>query len=432
MGITKDELEQLLHIIKSDDTISTEAVLNKMKKTLILKQHKFSIFYKPSEERWVTHVVKDGKKHIVKRKKESDLLDYLEALYKGDLDITLAGVYVEWIQGKLIDGPATCHKYEWVWNKYYENSALAKMPMKKISVEDIKDFFRTICTENSLTKKKVTEIKTTLNQLFDYAHEKEYCADNKARRLRNMGGKSYVARELKKPDEEEVFTAEEAAALCQTAVNYFQKTNNPLYLAIPLAFQIGTRIGEMIVLKFGDIKDGILTLSRSEIKHYITDENGETRRSGFDVVNHLKAGREIRTIPLTASAEAIINVLKDFYGGDPDDDAWLFQRKDGSSHHVGDLEKALERCCDHTIDPVRTDANGDAVALKRRSFHKIRKTFISSLLVFHAVPITTVRDLAGHSDAKMTLNVYGKTILPSAKVKKQMETALPDFNTLAL
>ncbi|MBR3241803.1 MAG: hypothetical protein IKF90_03770 [Parasporobacterium sp.] len=45
--------------------------------------------------------------------------------------------------------------------------------------------------------------------------------------------------------------------------------------------------------------------------------------------------------------------------------------------------------------------------------------------------VTTVRDLAGHTDAKVTLNVYGKTVAPVSKTRKQMEQALPDTRKIA-
>lgn len=372
----------------------------------------------------LTLLIIDGEKKIVKRKNENDLYKYLEDLYKGHLGITLTGVYQEWIKGRQIDVPATASKDQWVWKKYLADHPISQKPISGINVEEIKDYLRQTCIQHGLTGRKATEIKTLLNLIFDYAVEKEYCQDNKSRRIRNLSRLAFITPEEQKNDEQERFSVEEVAAVCSKAVEYYHKTDNSLYLAIPLSFQIGVRSGEMVVIRFGDIQNGILTLQRSEIKAYDITEAG-VKKHGFQVVDRLKKGKRSRTIPLTDSALEVIEMLRIHnethnLGAEPQD--YLFQRPDGNPHHTNDLHKIQTRVCDNTF------VHGEKI--RHRSFHKIRKTWVSTLLTFKALPVTTVRDLAGHSDARMTMNVYGKTVLPQEKIRKEMQEALPDYTSL--
>lgn len=424
LSFTDREISELLQAARTDVTMDVEAVRNKMKKDIIRKIHPYSICYKPSNGRWVTYVIIEGKKKAVTRKNEKDLYNYLEELYSEHLGITLSSVYQEWIRGRMIDVPATASKDQWIWKKYLQDHPITEKSISDINVEDIKDYLRQVCIKNELTGRKATEIKTLLNLVFDYAVEKEYCRDNKSRRIRNLSRLAFIAPETQKEDEEERFTVEEATAVCSKAIEYYHKTDNSLYLAIPLSFQIGVRSGEMVAIQFGDIEEGILTLQRSEIKAYSVNDNG-IKKNGFQIVDRLKKGKKSRVIPLTESALSVIEMIRSHnlaHGLGTGAKDFLFQRQDGTPHHTNDLHKAQNRVCEHAT------VNGKPIGHK--SFHKIRKTWVSTLLTFKALPVTTVRDLAGHSDARMTLNVYGKTMVPQEKVRKEMEEALPDFHTL--
>ena len=93
------------------------------------------------------------------------------------------------------------------------------MDMCKIDVEDIKDNFRKLSVElntstdtkvKPLTKRRMTNAKTLLNQIFTYGYEKKYCDDNTAKQIINISKLAFVLPNQEKTTEEETFTVEEA------------------------------------------------------------------------------------------------------------------------------------------------------------------------------------------------------------------------------
>lgn len=413
------------------DSIAVEAVQLAMRKNEIKKKHvrmignslrPIPVSFCPSDGkkgRWQTQVLEDGKYKTVKFTHEADLWMYLENYYSQKHNHTLSEVYHDWSEGRKIECPGTASKDSWVWRKFYEEEKIADMPIAEISVEDIKSFLRDACVKHSLTERKLKEVKSLLNLVFDYAYEKEYVNDRKPRRITKIGNWACVRPDQEKPDELERFAVEEAAAVCKAAIELYHKTDDSLYLAIPLSFQIGVRAGEMVVLQFGDFSGDVLTLQRQEVKGYEITPDG-IRKSGFRIVPWLKKKKRSRSLPVTASAKEVLTLLKHYnssHGLGAGEDDFLFQRLNGEPHHTNDLHKRQMKAC------RAARVNGEPIA--HRSFHKIRKTWISSLLTFKSIPITNIRDMAGHSDAKTTLNVYGKTILPDSKVRADMEQALP-------
>ena len=415
-----EEVGKLLASPDGDTLSEEEAVQIVMKKREIKKRHPKPIFFSPSEGRWQTQILVDGKWKVKKWTHEKDLYQFLDNYYTlidNPPSPALAAVYEEWHSGRMIERPATAAKDQWIWETYYKDTPLASRQMQDLTVEDIKDALRQICIDHGLTLRKLREAKTLLNGVFAYAYERCIVDDKVPQRISRMGDWACIKTEEEKTDDEERFLLDEAVQVCSTAVRLYHETGESIFLAIPLSFQIGVRAGEMVCLHFGDIQDGILTLQRQEVQNYVTVD-GALKKKGYKIVPWLKKKKKRRTVPLTASALAVIDMLRQYnaeHGLCCGPDNPIFQREDGSVWHTDALHRRQSSTCKEA-------------GLLHRSFHKIRKTWISELLTFKAIPVTTVRDLAGHSDARVTLNVYGKSVLPDSKIRSDMESVLPSLD----
>lgn len=431
--------------LSEDDKILLRAAQEKeaMRRKEIKSKHKYSIYFKPSSGRWYTKVIKNGKPSDVAYKTEKALYDYLEKYYKDAETVetaaekearekreqeekerreeelrrkllTVAAVYEEWLASMSGKMPQTLQKHTSNWRSYFAGTAFSKHTVWDLTEEDIEECLKILTIKHGWKKKQLLEKKSLLNLVLDYAVKKKYIAVNPARQIHGLTKSDWIVPDEETEPQQEIFYEDEEQLLCEAAVQAFHKTGSPLFLAIPLGFQTGCRVGEMTALKFKDADGKMLTLRRSEHTCYeqgIKKETGEAMmiQTGFVVRPGLKAGKKERTIPLTSEAISIIDMLKDHYGEVSQTD-WLFHYQDGKRYSGEALSSCLRKLC-------------KKIGLPPRSYHKIRKTYVSRLLD-SGLPITTVRDLAGHKTAELTLNTYGHSLRTSDALVSDVEKAL--------
>ena len=128
-------------------------------------------------------------------------------------------------------------------------------------------------------------------------------------------------------------------------------------LGVILAFQTGLRRGELSTLKLSDIKDGIMTISRTEVKY--KDENGHTT---FGVRDETKTEAGMRKVILTDYA---MNTIRQIRLLNPFGE-YLFM-KDGKRCKGKAFTDKIKRIC------MKLD-------IQERSIHKARKSYATQLL----------------------------------------------------
>ena len=95
---------------------------------------------------------------------------------------------------------------------------------------------------------------------------------------------------------------------------------------ILMDFQIGTRVGELFVLRKEDMLDGEVYIHKMEIVEE-EKENGTYIRNGYKIVEYVKhdVSAGYRTIPLTDKAKRILNEVRKLLL----DSEYLFTQKNG-------------------------------------------------------------------------------------------------------
>jgi len=95
--------------------------------------------------------------------------------------------------------------------------------------------------------------------------------------------------------------------------------------------------------------------------------------------------------------------------GYSDAEGYMFLNKNGRIHESS-LDRKLRTLCRR-------------IGIEEKSLHKIRKTYISTL-IDQGVNLNTIRETVGHEDERMTLKNYCFDRRSTEQIEEQLEKAL--------
>ncbi|MEO1997224.1 MAG: site-specific integrase, partial [Planctomycetaceae bacterium] len=243
------------------------------------------------------------------------------------------------------------------------------LPLDRIRRKVVVDLLDNI--SSTATRQRV---RSVLNQVFLAAVEQEYIRTNIIRDIKSV-------RHIKKPVD--IYTAEELQAIREQLQNHRSR------VLIELMLESGTRPGETWVLRWGDLRDGILHIERTLIQN----KNGEWVVSD---VPKTKAGR--RAIPLS---DQMLTMLLD------ERKQALKNGKAGKSDFM--FTNGIGRMLNHSFSPNVLMPLLKKAGVPYRKPHTFRHNAASALLN-GGVPVTIVAAILGHEDASITLRVYAHLI----------------------
>lgn len=390
-GTNAAELLQFLAESGKINLGDAEESMRKAKLALILKEHPYTI-YQGKDGRWHTYVNEgenSSKRRKISKSTEEKIHEALYELYSGieaekkKGAITIESLYPEWLEHKALhtNSKGTIKKHNVDWNKYYKDTPITKVPIHTLRKLDLDEWAHRLVQERAMTKKQYTNMKTIMNQLMDYAVDREIIDINLSRRVR-VANKLFVP-VRKKPSETQVYSDEELKAVKKLAwEDYHNKAKRFELAPLALIFQFvtGVRLGEVCALRHEDVKGSSLFVRRMVVR----DER--------KIVEHTKGGHEEREVLLVDEALEIIKTCKERQqelGVDSEGYIFSVNGEYCSYYAVYDLYR---KYCDE-------------LGIIRKSSHKARKTFISALYD-GAVNINTIREMVGHVDEKTTLSNY--------------------------
>lgn len=247
-----------------------------------------------------------------------------------------------------------------------------------------------------------------IRQSLDYAVLKKIVNENLFSKVR-IDSKLFKIK--KKPDDEtQVFLIDEQPLIEAEAYHDFNETGYNACLAIPFAFQTGLRLGEIVAIKRKDIKGNYIHIQRMEIRVTEQLEDGSWDKQKFIVADYTKSDAGDRWIYLSSKAKKIIRSItaNNKALGYKDDD-FLFLNQDGRIHSKG-VDCRIRKYCRH-------------IGISEKATHKIRKTFISTL-IDSGLNINEIRKMAGHEDEKTTYKNYCFNRLSDKQTESLLENTL--------
>lgn len=258
---------------------------------------------------------------------------------------------------------STYQTYKYIVNKYIMNNRISQIPISDISITDIVAFSEELLSKN-LSPKTVNNILLIVNYLIKYSNE------------------VYKTQQIKIPFVKEA--KKEMRVLSKQEQRTLEKSlysNMDIYkFATLIALYTGIRIGELCALKWCDISDSSIIISKS--MNRLKGMNGKTSL----VIDTTKTNSSNRTIPYPEFLNDIINNKR----GNPDEYVLSTEKLNFVEPRLLQLKfsNIVENC-----------------SIENVTFHTLRHTFATRCIEC-GFDVKTLSEILGHADVKTTLNKY--------------------------
>lgn len=408
--------------------VQEQAEMNKREQ--LLKKHPYTIFLSSSDNKWHTYIpdeTKPNKRKPVKRKSKEDIenivIEYWRQVEKEERDAllkpkspSLKDMFKEWILFKQIHTKSSSYikRITADWTKYYEsNEEFINIPINEFTKLQLDSWSHDMIQKYNMTKKQYYNMSIILRQELDYAVEKGYIDKNVFSEVKIN---SKLFKKVKKKDSiTQVYTTDEVPKMIKEMLRrFYNDPTNTAPLAVLLNFEIGVRMAELVSLKSTDVTpDGThIHIQRQRVRVYdYKNESCTTMKLiGYEVVDYVKSDDGDRYIYLTEVARKILQIImmiNEKYGNYYDD--YLFVKNGKLLGHDAVQARILRGC--------------EAIGIITKTLHKIRKTYISSL-IDSGLNIDEVRRQAGHADERTTYGNYCFNRFTSSETESIIEGAL--------
>ena len=165
-----------------------------------------------------------------------------------------------------------------------------------------------------------------------------------------------------------------------------------------------------MALKASDLDNGYLHIRREEVLHTPLLPDGNFGPREYVVEDHCKSEAGLRDIPAIKEVTEVVRLVRKANLERSNTTDYLFIKEDGTKMHARSVDRKIRTLCNR-------------IGIAPRSCHKLRKTFISTL-IDAGMNIDTVRRIAGHKDEAVTLNNYCFDRSTPEAIKNQHEKAL--------
>lgn len=395
------------------DANTVQAEMMNEKKHYYLTQHKYKIF-KDKDGRWKTTLPdpeKQNGRRLIAKKELDDLEEVVVQFYQDaeknivstntrlSPDITLEELYPIWLQSRMLEAKniRTVKRNDQEWKRYYKDTPITKVPMRRLTVNELKDWAHSLIEANQFNKRDYYDMALIIKKCYEYASDEGIC-ENTWEKAKTKINTKKLKKMVKKDNETEIYFLDEKSRLIQYAFKCFeQRPWNIGVLSIPFIFLTGMRIGEVVALKYGNLGENEIFVENTEVNDYIYDENAHKfKYVGKKVEDHAKSDAGTRTIPYTSGAKKIVEMVKNSsekYGYFDADYVFCPASKRLTSNSI---DKLLYSYC-------------EILNIPKKSAHKIRKTYISQVVnsgIKGIIDMDTACRVAGHTDLKTTFQSY--------------------------
>ena len=395
--------------------------MTKRQEYLNLHKEKYEV-WQGTNGNWYTYLYDESKKNnrrLVKKstltKLEKEIVDYYKALETtaNSKKVCLKDFYPEWLEYKQLhtNSSAYIRRIDDDWNRYYKDTPIIHIPLVNLDFLTLDEWAHKIIKKYHLTKRQYYNMSMILRQSLSLAKQKKLVDSNVFNEV-HIDSKLFKSTK-KADDKKQVFLVNEQPLVEAEAYRDFEenchKSSAPL--AIPLLFQLGCRLGELVALKTTDIKDNYIHIQRQEVKEERRNENGEWLPACKVVVEYTKSEAGDRWVYLSSKAKEIIKkILANNQEQGFRDEDYIFLDTKGRIHERA-VDTRIRKYCNHLgLEYVK-------------SSHDARRTYISALIDKN-ININEVRKLVGHADERTTYKNYCYNRMTDEQTEHALESAL--------
>lgn len=407
IDLSQEQIEVLKNAI-SHGNLDIDEVRNQnnaMKRIEILKAHEnFCRIWQASDGRWKTKLPDESKKSgcrlLAKSSRENlenAVIEHYKLLEsdKRKESVTLATLYPIWREQQINKGLSsrTIRILDENWKKYYENDNIVNQPIKNLTVADLEDWCNSLINKNHMNKQKYYNVTRIIRDCFRLSYKKGLISTNVFQKI-EIDPRIFTAPPIYK-DKDRVFLKSEQDDIKELALVDFSENDSLACLGIILCFEIGTRLGELVALKWLDIDYNIpdhICIQRMESKAERTDAKGNYLPAERIVVNHTKTQAGLRDVFLSPYARKLLEMARHWHTEHHIESEYIFVNKSGQRLYSTAFDSRIEKYCSH-------------LGIKTKRMHSIRRTYISKLFDGD-VNISTIQQMCGHADKQTTLRNY--------------------------
>lgn len=380
--------------------VQEQVEMNKRKK--LLDKHPYKI-WEGKDGKWYTYLPDEKKGRILKKRSsqkriEDVVVEYLKEQLE---DPTFGEIFEEWNDRRLRlkkISAATYQRNVQVYNRHF--SDFGNKRIKGITPEEIDDFLEEQIPKHNLKAKAFANLKSITRGTLKYAKKKKFISFSVIDMLDELDVSDKDFSPATNALDDEVFNEKEMPMV----IEYLESQERTLLnLGILLMFVTGVRIGELSTFKWEDWDGCAFHIFRTETRF-----KGENGKYVYEVKEYPKTPAGLRPVVVPPHCLWIVKEIKKLnpFG------EYVFE-KDGVRVKTYSFRKKLYRVCN--------DLN-----IKKKSPHKIRKTY-ASILLDNQIPEKNVIDLMGHTDISCTKNFYSRNRKSNEK-KAEMLDQIPEFH----
>lgn len=388
------------------DLADMQMQIERMKNQKYLEMHNHRI-WQGANGKWNTYLDDENspRGYVLKvRTTQEDIEKLVIKFYKDkEEEPYLESVFMEWNKERLAYGEISNQSYVKYLNdfkKYFtKDCILCQKKMRLITEADLEIFVKSTIKNFSMTAKTYANMRTVLRGVFTYAKKKKYTDISITTFFGdlNLSRKAFQKKIVVK--KKEVFSESEK----RLVTSYLRNRATIRDLGLLLVFQTGVRVGELSALKFEDLGNNGRTLhiQRTEINY--KDVEANKRVCEAREYPKTEAGDRYLIIP-----EMTLEIIEAIRALNPHGE-YMFMES-GKRIRANAFNRRLDRVCDDLRIP-------------RRSMHKIRKTY-STTLLDNDVDDSIVAEQMGHKDIATTRKNYYFCNKDSSAKYEQISKAL--------
>ena len=398
--------------------------MTKKQRDDIIKKHteQFTTKYYESDRRWHSFLPDENsprkKKPIAKRKWE-DLADEIAAYYEAQEEdtkrkrITLRQFYPEWFTYKWQDTNNSNYMkhIDGEWNRFYADDPIVDRPVVDLTALELKNWARNKIISCKMNKKQYYNMAVIIRQSLEYLVELGILPTNHYSEFKIKA--SLFTPTVPKYAEFEVFNEEEEHLLKELAQKEFAEHPNRIAtLTVLINFSLGLRVGELVALKWKDLRDSYLYIRRMEQQQYEKLDNGKWKKH-LEVVEHPKSDAGYRTLYVVSSSMELFNKVRDVnlqngYSCDPEDYIFMYRKHRLTANSI---DSHYERYCKE-------------LGIKKKGNHKARKTTLTKIADNPNINLKDAMNWAGHRDVKTFINHYCFSRYSDEQKRQELEKTL--------
>ena len=377
------------------DFDSVQQKIENMERYKILAEHQFNIYQGDvhsngkTYQRWITYVIKDGKRHQIKRKTREEIEDYLVEFYKNEANKTniintipsFKEYYNVWLNFKeKVVSDNTVYKYLYDYKRFFENTEFEDMKIKDIDDQIIIVFLAESVKSHKLTQKALKALCSYINEIFELAMCDKIIQDNPYKYVKPK--LKLITKQCTKNKsttvEDRTISSEDIHKLLERfKKDYITKPEIITPYAVEFAIYTGCRVGEIAALRWNDIDNnsGVITIRRSEKAHRVIGQNVTYTIEGT------KTGKE-RKIPITKQLSDLLNRVSNAEEAINCKNEFVFADKNGRIK-ASNISRCMSRKCKQ-------------VGIQHKCIHSCRRT-INSVLKNVGANTFMAASLLGHT-----------------------------------